>query len=101
MYHWTRGRHIPADNNRAERELRPLVIARKISFGSQSDKGLRTREILMTVLNTLAKRNDDVVGTLVGTLDAVVENPDLDVADYLFGPKGIAPMPETPSPDSG
>lgn len=47
MYHWTRGRHIPADNNRAERELRPLVIARKISFGSQSDKGLRTREILM------------------------------------------------------
>ena len=100
MYHWTRGRHIPADNNRAERELRPLVIARKISFGSQSDRGLRTREILMTVLNTLAKRTDDVVGALTRTLDAIVDNPELDVAAYLFGPAGIAPVPKTP-PDSG
>jgi transposase len=41
------------------------------------------------------------VGTLVGTLDAVVENPEMDIADYPFGPKGIASMPETPSPDSG
>ena len=80
--------------------MRPLVIARKISFGSQSDKGLRTRGILMTVLNTLAKRTDDVVGALVQTLDAVVDNPELDVADYLFGPAGIAPVPKTP-PDSG
>jgi len=46
---------VPADNNRAERELRPLVIARKVSFGSQSDAGAQTREILMTVLHTLKK----------------------------------------------
>lgn len=39
---------MPAENNLAERELRPLVIARKVSFGSQSDAGARTREILMT-----------------------------------------------------
>jgi len=36
LYHWAQDRAIPADNNFAERELRPLVIARKISFGSQS-----------------------------------------------------------------
>ncbi|NLE42447.1 MAG: transposase, partial [Lentisphaerae bacterium] len=41
---------IPAENNLAERELRSLVIARKISFGSQSKTGLETRETLMSVL---------------------------------------------------
>jgi len=39
LYHWADDRSVPADNNLAERELRPLVIARKISFGSQSDAG--------------------------------------------------------------
>jgi len=34
--------------------LRKLVIARKISFGSQADAGAKTREILMTTLLTLA-----------------------------------------------
>jgi len=56
LYHWADDRTIPADNNLAERELRPLVIARKISFGSQSDAGARTRETLMTVLHTLRKK---------------------------------------------
>ena len=36
MYRWALDPRIPAENNRAERELRPLVIVRKISFGSQS-----------------------------------------------------------------
>jgi len=45
---------IPAENNRAERALRPLVIARKVSFGSQSEAGAGTREILMTVLQPYA-----------------------------------------------
>ena len=62
LYHWSKGPTIPADNNRAERELRGLVIARKISFGSQSEQGARTREILMSVLHTLEKRTDDVFG---------------------------------------
>jgi hypothetical protein len=60
LFHWTKSPKIPADNNRAERELRPLVIARKISFGSQSEAGARTRETLMTVLHTLRKRSANV-----------------------------------------
>jgi hypothetical protein len=40
-----------------------LVIARKISFGSQSTQGAQTREILMSVLHTLHKRTNDVLGT--------------------------------------
>jgi transposase len=59
LYHWVQDRNVPADNNRAERELRPTVIARKVSFGSQSDEGAKTREILMTVLHTLRKQHPE------------------------------------------
>ena len=73
LYHWARNRDIPADNNLAERELRPLVIARKLSFGSQSDVGAKTREILMTVLHTLKKRTSAVTTSFKAALDKLVE----------------------------
>jgi transposase len=56
LYNWAEDRSIPADNNLAERELHPLVIARKISFDSQSDTGAKTGEIVMTVLHTGEKK---------------------------------------------
>lgn len=90
LYHWTRSPDIPAENNRAERGLRPLVIARKISFGSQSTEGMKTREVLMSVANTLALRVGDTVETIKQTLDALVADPKLNVAAYLFGKDGIA-----------
>lgn len=85
LYHWASDRNIPADNNLAERELRPLVIARKISFGSQSDAGAGTRETLMTVLHTLKKRAPDVMAAFKSVLDRFVEEPDVDLAKLLFG----------------
>jgi len=69
LFHWTKNPKIPADNNRAERELRPLVIARKISFGSQSEAGARTRETLMTVLHTLRKRSPNVTAAFEQALN--------------------------------
>jgi len=84
LYHWTRHPSIPAENNRAERELRPLVIARKISFGSQSEQGLKTREILMSVLHTLRKRTDDLFATFTRALDSLAVNPARDLYDLLF-----------------
>jgi transposase len=84
LYHWADDPHIPADNNRAERELRPLVIARKISFGSQSDAGARTREILMTVLLTLVKRTPDVMTAFKLVLDQFAEQPTANPATLLF-----------------
>jgi len=93
LFHWERDRSIPAENNRAERELRPLVIARKTSFGSQSEKGRQTREILMSVLNSLAKRSDDVLGAFTAMLDALVEDPKLDVATHLFD-EDPCPVPD-------
>ena len=85
MYRWTLDPRIPAENNRAERELRPLVIARKISFGSQSDAGAHTRETLMTVLLTLKKRNKDPAKALTLALDVLATNPHADLYRLLFG----------------
>ena len=75
---------IPAENNRAERDLRSLVIARKISFGSQSDAGAQTRETLMTILHTLKKRKKDPTRALKVALDALADDPHADVYHLLF-----------------
>jgi transposase len=48
---------LPADNNLAERSIRPLVIMRKISGGSRSAEGTTTRLTLASVLQTWAARN--------------------------------------------
>lgn len=86
LYHWAEDRNIPADNNRSERELRPLVIARKISFGSQSSDGARTREILMTVLLSLKKKNPEVdLETLFANcLNTIATNPSTNPYPILF-----------------
>lgn len=50
---------IPADNNKAERALRKLVIKRKKSFGVKTQKGARTMEVLLSVCQSLYNRNKD------------------------------------------
>jgi hypothetical protein len=84
MYRWADDRQIPADNNLAERDLRPTVIARKVSFGSQSEAGANTRSILMTVLHTLKKRASDPCATLKTALDQLAKNPTVDPFLLLF-----------------
>jgi len=84
LYHWTRDPAIPAENNLAERELRPLVVARKVSFGSQSDRGAATREILMTVLYTLRKRVPDPAAAFKAALDQLAQDPHADPFTLLF-----------------
>jgi hypothetical protein len=43
---------VPSDNNLAERSVRPLVIARKISGGTRSPKGSSTRMGLASLFGT-------------------------------------------------
>lgn len=46
LYQWTTEAAIAAENNYAEREIRKIVIARKMSYGSQSPQGaLKTRNV--------------------------------------------------------
>lgn len=85
LYQWVFNRAIPAHNNRAERELRQTVIARKVSFGSQSENGAKTRSILMSVLATARKQ----LGSLSteswfkNALDQLALNPDVDPFSLL------------------
>lgn len=84
LYHWVKNRAVPADNNRAERELRPTVIARKVSFGSQSDAGAKTREVLMSVVHTLAKRVPDPETHFKSVLDQLAADPKQDAVALLL-----------------
>ncbi len=86
LYHWVESRAVPAENNRAERELRPTVIARKVSFGSQSEEGAKTRETLMTLLCTLRKRVKRPQTRLKEVLDQLAINPQADVLKLLWEP---------------
>ena len=84
MYRWAEDRNIPAENNFAERTLRPTVIARKVSFGSQSDAGARTREILMSIVLTLKQRFEDFPTRFKNALDQLAHNPELAPYNLLF-----------------
>ncbi|TLM98623.1 IS66 family transposase [bacterium] len=47
---------IPADNNLAERSLRPLIVSRKISGGTRSSEGSKTRMGLASLFGTWQAR---------------------------------------------
>jgi len=84
LYHWAEKRNVPAENNLAERDLRPTVIARKVSLGSQSDGGAYSRGVLMTVMHTLKKRGVDVAACLKYTLDQLAKDISRDPFVLLF-----------------
>lgn len=48
---------VEPTNNNAEREIRPAVLMRKISYGNRSERGSETQAILMSVIRTCAKQN--------------------------------------------
>ena len=56
----------PTDNNEAERAIRPAVLWRQISFGTQSDRGCRFVERMMTVVETLKRQTRQTMGFLKG-----------------------------------
>jgi hypothetical protein len=47
---------VPPTNNHAEQSLRPLVIFRKICFGTRSDAGLKTHSILPSLVQTARRQ---------------------------------------------
>jgi transposase len=59
---------VPADNNQAEREVRPAVLMRKASYGNQSDRGAQTRAVLMTIYRTLKRRGLDPLAVIADAL---------------------------------
>jgi hypothetical protein len=55
---------VEGTNNRAERALRPAVIARKLSCGNKTERGARTWEILASLAATCTQRGQDFVNSL-------------------------------------
>jgi transposase len=47
---------VPPTNNHAEQSLRPLVIFRKICFGTRSESGLKTHSILPSLVQTARRQ---------------------------------------------
>ncbi len=43
---------VSADNNAAERSLRPTVVSRKISGGTRSEQGSETKSVLASLFGT-------------------------------------------------
>jgi len=56
LFQFVRHPGVPAHNNAAERALRPLVIMRKISGGTRSAEGSKTRLTLFSLVSTWAAR---------------------------------------------
>ena len=55
---------VEPTNNRAERDLRPAVIDRKLSCGNRTPAGSRAWEILRSVVTTMAKQSDNLLDLL-------------------------------------
>ena len=65
---------VPMDNNFAERTLRGAVIARRLSFGSDSHNGARCTAMMYTAVETLALNGIDVRRWLQEWLKACAGN---------------------------
>jgi transposase len=59
---------IEPTNNRAERGLRPVVIARKVSQCSKNERGANSYAVLRSIFETLRKRTTDAISTFTDLL---------------------------------
>jgi len=77
---------LDATNNLAERELRPAVIARKLSAGNRTDAGAETHAVLASQLQTCRRQGHDILqklgdllrhgpGHIIDLLNAASPNP--------------------------
>lgn len=60
---------VPPTNNQSERDLRHAVILRKTSYRTQSERGSRFIERMLTVVKSLAAQNRNVLDFLIAALE--------------------------------
>jgi len=68
LWHFFETGDVPPTNNHAERQLRPLVISKKLSFGTQSDRGSRFIERIFTVVTTCKQQGRDALSFVIEAL---------------------------------
>lgn len=76
-------KELDGTNNAAERAIRPVVVARKISGGSRSDKGAAAFAKLASLLRTAGQQGKNVLSTIKGML----------VAAWAAGNPAVVPKP--------
>lgn len=59
LFIFLENKDVPHHNNDAERQIRPAVLMRKISYQNASELGATTQSILMSVIQTCRKRKID------------------------------------------
>ncbi len=74
LWTFTRNEDIEPTNNTAERALRPAVIYRKLSFGTQSASGSRYIERLLSVSETYRQQNINAYEYLISAMKAKFAN---------------------------
>ena len=71
LFRFVTDQEIDSTNNISERELRALVIFRKITYGSRSHRGANATAILLSIIQTLRLKKENV---LLG-LQKILNNP--------------------------
>ena len=74
LWTFTKVQGIEPTNNTAERALRPAVIYRKLSFGTQSAAGSRFIERMLTVTETCRLQNRSPFEYLAATMEVYFRN---------------------------
>ena len=69
LWNFVDRRDVEPTNNHAERELRAFVLWRRKSFGSQSERGDRFAERIMTTVHSLRKQRRAVMPYLTALLN--------------------------------
>ena len=85
LFTFVRIQGVEPTNNNAERALRPFVIWRKTSYGSQSERGCRFSERLMTAARTLRLQKRSLFAFLANTCSAAVRG---------HAPPSLLPTPQ-------
>jgi transposase len=57
-------KNVPLTNNHAERQIRPMAVIRKISGGSQSNQGAAIHAVLMSVVQTISLKKQNILDTI-------------------------------------
>lgn len=74
---------IDFHNNRAERQLRPAVIFRKISFGNRTELGAYRNSVLASVVQTIRLKKLDLKSSLEKLMEAQPEEKHKIVRDII------------------
>ena len=70
LWTWLQHEGMPPHNNLAERMIRPAVLWRKSSFGTQSPRGSRFAECMLTVTQTLKLQGRGVLDFVESSIRA-------------------------------